>query len=67
MLSAFQDHVEYVFLAMAVSGIFFIIDDDIKLLVNKFELKRSLKMKQMNVRKTGRRSDAYGCRNKYNC
>ena len=53
MLSAFQDHVEYVFLAMAVSGIFFIIDDDIKLLVNKFELKRSLKMKQMNVRKTG--------------
>lgn len=53
MLSVFQDHVEYVFLAMAVSGIFFIIDDDIKLLVNKFELKRSLKMKQMNVRKTG--------------
>lgn len=53
MLNAFQDHVEYVFLAMAVSGIFFIIDDDIKLFVNKFELKRSLKLKQMNVRKTG--------------
>lgn len=53
MLNAFQDHVEYIFLGMVISGIFFIIDDDIKLLVNRFELKQSLKLKRMNVRKTG--------------
>lgn len=52
MLNVFRDYVEYVFLGMFVSGIFFIIDDDIKLLVSRFELRQSLKMKQMNVIKT---------------
>ncbi len=53
MLSVFRDYADHVFLAMFVSGIFFIIDDDIKLLVSRFELRRSLRMEQMNVRKTG--------------
>lgn len=53
MLNAFQDHVDLIFLGMLVSGIFFIIDDDIKLIVNRFELRQSLRLQQMNVRKTG--------------
>lgn len=53
MLSMFRDYADHVFLAMFVSGIFFIIDDDIKLLVNRLDLRRSLRMEQMNVKKTG--------------
>ncbi len=53
MLSVFLDHIEYVFLGMVVSGIFFIVDDDIKLFVSRFELRRSLKAEKMNVIKGG--------------
>ena len=53
MLNAFQDHVEYVFLGMVISGIFFIIDDDIKLFISRVQLRHSLRMEQMNVMKKG--------------
>lgn len=49
MQNAFLNHVEYIFFGMLISGIFFIIDDDIKLLISRFELRQSLKMKEMNV------------------